>query len=131
MNIFALKKDFSPAQLYGAGLAAILICLIVAAWSENIVWIYAGIGLVILLMVWPAPFRYFAMGWFALGELLGFVVSKIILGIIYALIVIPIGILVRGSIRKRMHLSHFRKSTDSVFKNREHVFSASDFEKPF
>lgn len=126
-----IKTAFSASQLYGSGLAAVLICLIWFAFNRNDFILYLLFGLVILLMVWPAPFRYFAIVWFALGDALGYIVSKLLLSIIYLIVVIPVGLFVKNKIRRRMQLSVFKKDVSTAFRNREYTYKAIDFEKPF
>ncbi len=126
-----LKKDLSTAQVYGSGLASLLIILIVYFFTRNTTLLYVCFGVIILLMVWPRPFRYFGMLWLSFGELLGFVVGRLLLTIIYGLLVIPIGLFVRKKIRRNMQLFSFYASKQSAFKQRDHVFSEKDFEKPF
>jgi len=124
-------KNISAPQLYGSGLAAILISLILYWFSRHDIWLYFCFGIVILLMLWPAPFRYFAIFWLAFGELLGFFVSRLILSAIYILVVIPVSLFVGRKIRKSMQLSCFKSNKPSAFKVREHQFTPNDFEKPF
>jgi hypothetical protein len=126
-----IKKDFTSSQIYGSGLALILIMLLIFLFTGNKSVIQAAVFITILLMVWPAPFRYFAIAWFALAELMGFAVSRIMLTIIYLILVIPAGILKRTSIRKNLKLGIYRKGTDSVFIHRNHTFTAEDLIKPF
>lgn len=129
--MFLKKKDITPTQLYGSGLAAILICLLLHVFLGKVVFLHLAIGLTVLSMVWTLPVRYFAVIWFAFGEMLGYVVSRVLLTIIFLIVVFPVSLFVRKSIRRRMSLSLFKAGSDSVFKNREHPFTASDFEKPF
>ena len=126
-----LKKNIDTSQLYGSGLAAILICLLLFFFSQHSFWLYFSLGIVLLLMVWPAPFRYFAVLWLSFGELLGYFVSRLLLSAIYILVVVPIGWIVRKRIRSNMQLSHFKTSTDSAFKIRNHLFTNNDLSKPF
>ncbi len=82
-------------------------------------------------MIWPAPFRYFGIVWFALGEALGFIVSRILLTVIFSFLVIPVAIFKKGSIRRNMNLGQFKIGNDSVFKNRNYIFDSGDLLKPF
>lgn len=130
MKLFKIR-ELNPHQLFGSGLAAILICLLGYIFSGKDTWVYVAIGAVLWLMIWPAPFRYFGMAWFGLGELLGFFVSRILLTIIYGVLVIPIGLLVRKRLRRNMQLSLFKSGDGSAFKSRNHHFTDKDFKKPF
>lgn len=126
-----LKKEFTTSQIYGSGLALILILLLIYLFNGNYSIIQAVIFFTILLMIWPAPFRYFAIMWFALAELMGFIASRIVLTLIFLFMVIPAGILKRGSLRKTLKLGMFKKGNVSVFTDRNHTFSADDLIKPF
>ncbi len=125
------RKELSLSQVYGSGLAAVLISLIVYTFTGDDLPLYIALGLIILLMIWPAPFRYFGFVWFSFGEIIGFIVSRLLLSLIYIVLVIPIGLMVRKKIRKNMDLSSFKAGSRSVLKHRDYVFSSKDFEKPF
>lgn len=108
-----MKKDITISQVFGSGLALILIALLIFLLTEKILFLHTAIGLTVLSMIWQAPFRYFGIAWFVFGEALGFVVSRILLTLIYVVLVIPIGLLKRGTIRKNMKLGQFKKGTDA------------------
>lgn len=126
-----IKKEFNTSQIYGSGLALLLILLLVYLFGGNKAVIQSALVLTILLMVWPAPFRYFAMVWFALAELLGYIVSRILLAVIFLILVVPVGLLKRGKLRKTLKLGMFKKGTHSVFISRNHTYAADDLIKPF
>jgi hypothetical protein len=125
------KEAITAVRTYGSGLALILIFLITFILTGEIFLLYISLGVTVLLMVWPAPFRYWGRLWFSLGEILGLVVSRILLSIIYLLLVIPVGLIVGKKIRRNMQLFSFKNGSDSVFKERDHFFSPADLEKPF
>jgi hypothetical protein len=125
------KKDVQPSAVYGSGLAAILIFLIGFLVTGHEILLYIMLATIVILMIWPAPFRYFAVVWFAFGELLGYFVSRIILSLIYLLLVIPVGLFVRNQLRRKMQLNAYKTGIESAFKVRDHLLSTDDFEKPF
>ncbi len=127
-----LNRKLSTGQIYGSGLALILICLLIYIFADKTLFLYFSVAFTILLMVLPAPFKYFGFVWFAIGDLLGFVVSKIILSLVFVSLVIPMSLVKKRKIRKNMHLSFFKdENKDSFFKNRTHKYTNHDFEKPF
>jgi len=63
--------------------------------------------------------------WSGFSKILGYVSSRIILSIVYFIVLTPLALLRKISGRKKP-VSNF-----SNFLIREHVFSKSDFEKPF
>lgn len=129
--MWRINKHISTEQLYGSGLAAILICLLLYLFFNNILWVYIAIAWVILTMTYTRPVKYFAIIWLAFGEMLGFFVSRLMLTLVFGIIVIPVSLFVRKRIRYNMQLHGFNAGKNSVFKDRNHVFSNHDFEKPF
>lgn len=126
-----LNKELNTAQVYGSGLALIIIFVLLYIFLEKRIFFYSANFLTVTLLIWPKPFRYFGIFWFGLGDVLGFIVSKIILILIYFVIVIPVGWIIRKKIRSNMQIQHFGKNSDSVFRTREYLFSVKDFSKPF
>ena len=126
-----VKKSFNSSQLFGSGLALILIFLLIYLFNEKRLYLHVAIFLTIVLMVWPAPFRFFAIMWFAFAEITGFIVSRILLTFIFLLIVVPAGFIKRKTLHRNLWLGQFWKSNNSVFITRNHIFVAEDLLKPF
>jgi hypothetical protein len=127
----SLKRNLSTTQVFGSGLALILLSLLLYIFLENQIFLNISLGLTIFLMIWPAPFKYFGYLWFAFGEALGYVVSRIILSVVYIVLVIPVGLMKRAKISRNMKLNVFKRDTASVFIPRDYNFSDKDFDKPF
>ncbi len=126
-----LKRQLNTNQIYGSGLALILIMLGLNLYYKEQVFAEIALGLVILLMVWPLPFKYFGYLWFALGEGMGYVVSRIIMSVVFVFLVIPVGLIKRKHIRSSMQINAFKTGNSSLFKTRNHQYTKADFEKPF
>lgn len=126
-----MQRNLNRTQITGSGLALILISLLLYIFLDQSVLIQIAFVLVIWLMIWPAPFRYFAYFWFALGEAMGYVVSRVLLSLIFFLLVVPVGLMKRNQLRSNMKLNSFKTGSTSVFVNRETQFTEKDFEKPF
>ena len=58
------------------------------------------------------PFAYF---WFGLSIILGNIMSKVLVSIIYILIVIPFGLLMKAVNKDAMKLNEFKKDKTSLF----------------
>jgi len=84
------------------------------------------LGLLGLFSPWAA--RWIDYGWGQLTRAIGFVNSRILLGTIFFIILTPISWLWRIGRKETMQR---RPDTDSYFQERNHAFSAKDFEKPF
>jgi len=73
----------------------------------------------------------FAILWFGLSNLLGTIVSKILLSIVFFIIVLPVALLRRMLGKDSLLLKKFKKSSESVMKTRNQTYVATDLEKPF
>ena len=67
--------------------------------------------------------------WLKLGELLGFISSRILLTIIYYLFLFPIALL--SGIFRGDFLNIKKKPVDSAYKIRNHQFHADDLKNPW
>jgi hypothetical protein len=114
-----------------SGLALVLISLICyQVWKLEIFIILAIIFLVVA-MTYPLIFQPFARFWFALSTALGTVVSKIILTVLFFVIVLPIGLIRRALGKDAMQMKSWKKGKESVFRTRQHKFTAKDLEHPY
>lgn len=126
-----MKKHTPRDQAKDTGMAMVLIALLVAYFAEQPRMVVVAIGLLVVDMVWPAAYGPLAKIWFGLGHVLGTVVSKIILGAVYFLLVTPIGV-VRGWLgADAMRTKQWKSGTGSVFDVREHEFASQDIERPY
>lgn len=130
-NRQAIAYSFTKQQHKDAGMACVLIMLITGYLTGINTWFYVAIPLLFLAMATPVVFYPFSLFWYALSSLLGNVMSRVILTIIFILLVIPMGIIRRLAGKDPMRLREFGKSRDSVLIIRNKRFAASDIEKPF
>lgn len=114
-----------------SGLALVLICLICfQVWKLQILLILAIVFLVVA-MTYPLIFQPFAKLWFGLSTLLGTVVSKLVLAVLFFTIVLPITLIRKAMGKDSMRFKDWKKGTASVFRTRDHQFTAKDLEHPF
>lgn len=66
--------------------------------------------------------------WFWIGDKMGFVVSKVILGALFIVLVVPIGLISR--IFKK-DLMFMKGCKSSCYLERDHTYTAEDFENPW
>jgi len=124
-------KKITVEQCKDSGLALVLICLICfQVWKPQFLMILAIVFLVVA-MTYPLIFQPFARLWFGLSTLLGTVVSKIILAILFYAVVYPIALLRRALGKDSMRLKKWKQGNDSVFRTRDHRFIAKDLEHPY
>jgi hypothetical protein len=125
------QRQQTQNQARDTGLALLLILLLIVYFSENVTLIIPGIGVLVLIMVWPKIFSPLAPFWFGLSSVLGTIVSKIILSLLYFLIVTPVGIFRRMIGKDSMRLKDWRHGRDSVLLERNHIFTKKDIDKPY
>lgn len=128
-NYFSTK--ISEKQSSDTGMAIVLILLIIALLTKNNAFIILSAVTLIINMIFPNFYYPFAIVWLGFSHILGTVVSKIILTIVFIVLVIPVSIFRRVLGKDTLYLKDFKKSSASAMKIIEHKFSASDIEKPY
>jgi hypothetical protein len=124
-------KKISEKQSSDSGMAIVLIFLLMGLFSGNNLHYKIAIPVLIINMTFPRFYYLFAIIWLGLTKLLGTVVSKIILTLVYIILVIPVGVFRRLLGNDSLQLNDFKKDTKSVFKIRNHIFSSKDMENPY
>jgi hypothetical protein len=82
-------------------------------------------------MISPAVFYPVSVIWMNLSDFLGKYVSKFILSIIFFVFVMPVGLIRKLSGKDNLKIRQFKKSKESVFFERNHVFTAEDMKNPY
>ena len=82
-------------------------------------------------MTFPMFYYPFAMIWLGLTNLLGMVVSRILISVIYIIILLPMGVIRRAMGKDSLNLTGFKKDSKSVMIVRDHEFTAKDIINPF
>ncbi len=125
------SQNISKKQASDTGMAMVLILLLIGFLSENNLYFKIAIPVLIVNMTIPMFFYPTAIVWLGFSQLLGTVVSKIILTIVYIILVVPLGIFRRLLGKDTLQLGDFKKDSRSVMKTRNFVFSSKDIEHPF
>lgn len=94
-------------------------------------WLYAAITVQIVDMIVPQIFAPVAVIWFGFSHILGTVMSRILLSILFFGLVTPIGVLRRLLGKDSLKLRAFKASEESAMLVRNHLFIAKDIEKPY
>lgn len=126
-----LPIQLSRKQCSDAGMAASLILLLVGIFSDRILFYQLAVPALLINMAFPRFYYPFAMLWFGLAGLMGDVVSRILLSIVYLVLVMPVGFIRKMAGKDSMNLKVFRKTDSSVMIKRDHIYSPADLEKPF
>ena len=129
-------KEFIPRiitvdQAKDTGMSMALICLLIAFFGDKQALYGLAIILILINMIWPTVFGPIAKIWLGFSYLLGLVMSRVILSIIFFLLVIPVGFLRRIMGKDSLQLNKWKCNHASVFKKREHEFTSDDIKYPY
>ena len=113
------------------GMALTLICLILGLWGGRPGWFVAATTFLVVNMTWPMAYAPVARLWFGLSALLGSVMSRVILTLVYFTVLTPMGLLRRALGKDSLRLRAFKSGPDSVFHTRSGAFTAQDLTTPF
>ena len=99
------------------GLVLAAACCIIAGWgywSGGTSWSYwsvAGIAFLTAALLWPAGLASLNRLWFRLGRLLHRVVNPLVMGLLFFMVITPIGLLMRLFGKRSIPLDFDRDST--------------------
>jgi polyferredoxin len=108
------------------GQVATLAALVFALHFKNDHFVIAAFVLILVTIVLPIIFYPFAFLWFGLSKLLSVISPAIILGILFFLVVTPVGLLRRLLGKDSMKLKQFKKDRHSVMIDRNHLYTETD-----
>jgi hypothetical protein len=121
----------TPEQAKDTGMAMVLICLLLGYAGKFPKFLPVALVLLIITMAWPKAFKPLAGLWFGLSHLLGGVVSKVILTILFFLVVTPVGVIRRWSGADALQLKKWKQGRDSVFITRQGPVQDKDLMNPY
>jgi len=123
----SITKD----QAKDSGMAIMLILMIIGLYTKNDLFYKIAFPVLLLNMIYPMFFYPFAIFWFGFANMLGTIMSKILLSVVFFVIVMPVALLRRLLGKDTLLLKEFKKSNESVMKTRNQTYVAADLEKPF
>lgn len=91
-------------------------------------WMLAGV-LWLFALIWPAALSYLHRGWTKLGLALGWVNTRVILTLLFAISIVPVGIVMRLCGRDRMARKLDPESASYRVPSRQRA--DKDMERPF
>ncbi len=126
-----IPREISIDQARDTGQAMALLCLIILIVFKKDS--FAGIALTVLVinMVRPQVYKPLAKWWFALSNLLSLIVPRILLGVLFYVMVTPVGLIRRVLGKDTLQLRKWKKGRESVLRERNHTLSAKDIINPF
>ncbi len=125
------KRTITRDQSRDTGMAMVLLLLILFVVRKREAFLIGAMVLHVLNMILPRIYRPIAVVWLGLSDLLGNVVSKILLSIVFFGIVTPIATVRRLLGKDSLKLRAFKAGQDSVMVERNHRFIGADLERPY
>ncbi len=125
--------NITKDQSKDTGMAIVLILFILGQIFHDISEALRISAIVVLVidMVLPIVFKPAAWVWFGFANILGTVMSKILLTIIFIFLVTPMGLIRTIMGKDTLLLKKWKKGDSSVFHIRDHLFQSQDIEKPY
>ena len=130
-----MKRFFSTKitkeQSRDTGMALVLVLLILRLFFTHEMLLPGAIVTLVINMIVPQFYRPLAVVWLGFAHVLGTIMSRIILGLVFFAIVTPVALIRRMLGKDSLRLTAFKTGTDSVMVVRNHTFTAKDIEKPY
>jgi len=127
---FSIKK-MTKDQSRDTGMAMVLLLLLVFLKTRRDGMLYAAMLLHVINMIVPRVFAPIALVWLGLSHVLGTVMSRILLSVLFFGLVTPMGLLRRLFGKDSLQLRQFKASSESAMLVRNHRFVAQDIERPY
>jgi hypothetical protein len=124
-------KTVTRDQSRDTGMAMVLLLLLIFLKTRRNGLLYAAVGLQVMDMILPRFYAPAAVAWLGLSSLLGTVMSRVLLSILFFGLVTPIGLARRLFGKDSLKLRAFKASEDSAMIVRNHIFVGADIEKPY
>ena len=118
-------------QARDTGLAIVLIVLLFIYFTHNLRLLPVAAALLFICMVWPKIFKPMAKVWFGVSHIMGMVMSKIILTIIFFSFVTTVGKIRKLMGADPMQIKKWKHDDNSVFRLRNDTIKATDMEQPY
>ncbi len=99
--------------------------LLVYLITKNDLFLYLSFGFGITGIFIKPLAKYIAVAWFKLADILNFIISKIILGILFFIVLFPVAMLYRISNHDKLRR---KRSKITTWNERNHSYSATDLE---
>ncbi|NDV28630.1 SxtJ family membrane protein [Desulfovibrio sp. JC010] len=127
----SLNKKISKKECSDTGMAFVLIALITYLVLRQDEYLFAAVGLLLVNMIVPKVYTLPAKLWLGFSALLGAVMSKVILTLLYYVMLTPLALVLKVFGHDPMAARKWKKDAESVFVQRDYKFQPKDIEYPF
>lgn len=129
MKIKNDKSNVNKAR--DTGLAIVLLILIVTYFTKHHNLVQLAIIVLILSILWPKLFSPIVKIWFGFSNVVGTIMSKFLLSVVFYVVVTPTGMIRRLFKADPLQLKDWKKGNSSVLTIRNQTIKAKDLEKPY
>lgn len=126
-----IPTKITKDQAKDTGMAMVLISLLFVYFGQKNHYIILSIILLLLCMTIPGIYYPLAKIWLGLSNILGAVMSKVVLTLLYFLLVTPIGLIKKLFTPDPLRIREWGREKNSVFRVRDIPFEPEDIEKPY
>ena len=126
-----LFNNISINQAKDTGMAMVLICLLINIFGKDSLFIILAILFLVINMVVPSVYKPVAIIWLSFSKIIGTIMSKILLVLVFFLIVTPMGITRRFLGKDSLKLKSWKNDHGSVFVTRNNSLRSEDVEAPY
>ena len=127
----AIRTSFSKKEHVDSGLALLLLTLLLGIWIDPKVALQWAIGEVLIILTVPMILYPFTFLWLNISDLMGKIMSKVILTAVFIVMVCPVGLVRKALGKDTLLLKKFKSDDGSVFMDRNHKFTKTDFTTSF
>ena len=129
--MFDMPEKLTREHAKDTGMAMVFICMLVVYCGGSSWFLVTAMVLCFVNMLRPGVFLPLSRVWFGLAAILGGVMSKVILTLVFYGIVTPVGLLRRLLGKDTMRTAEWGKAVTSTFLTRNHCFQKEDVETPY
>jgi uncharacterized membrane protein len=126
-----LRTSFSKKEHTDSGLALLLLTLIIGQWQHLQFTVPVALAEVIILLIAPVLIYPFTFLWLNISDLLGKIMSKVLLTLVFFVFVFPVSLIRKAMGKDTLRLKKFKKDTNSVFTGRNHTYTRTDLTTPY
>lgn len=103
-------------------------CIVLFFWLHKVALLYIAAIIIFLALISKKALHYIDFVWYKISEVLGYVNSRIILGLLFYVILTPLAWLSK-IFQKKSNSFNQSSSSNTAFVNRKYSYEAKDFEK--
>lgn len=125
------KKANEAIKYRDTALALTFLCLLIWLFSGSVCFVYLAMLLLFVAMIVPRGMKYPSKAWFGLAQVLNLVMSKVILGLAFFVLVVPVGAIRKLLGRDPMRFKAWRDGQPSAFVIRDKRMGKEDLSRQF